>query len=46
MSLRGLLLLLLLIGALIYAFGKPDRWLRSLRRAGTQEYAVPGDTTR
>ena len=46
MSLRGLLLVLLLIGALIYFFGKPDRWLRSLHRAGTQEYAVPADTAR
>jgi hypothetical protein len=46
MSLRGLLLVLLLIGALIYFFGKPDQWLRSLHRAGAQEYAVPTDTMR
>ncbi len=44
MSFRGCLFILLIIGAILFYFGKPQEWWGTIKRAGTQVHTVPADS--
>jgi hypothetical protein len=41
MSVRGMLVMLLVLAGLLYYFGKPQQWWRDMNRAAHQVNRVP-----